>query len=549
MQDNAPEPAIKPIVCMTDLNQRLLEDRERFVAFAFAGADLLLEAGTDGHIRFATGAARTYFDCEPSALLRRPAASLIAADDHAGFAACLELLGARGRVGPILLRLSNRRRTPCMLSGLTRPGPDGTVLSCLSFGPRATAASPAPAAGRSAAAFRRQAEQLLRTASRDPAASSTTLDLLEMSGGGLAGSSDTITATLLDHLGGGALASDLGSGRFALVRSAEAGAPASDLEAVVSGLEEALRAHRIDARIVGTERLTVGSDEPGQSGTFQAVRALRSALSIFARGGVSALSAAGFDGGLGGFVSAATARTAALRRILTERRFRLAFQPIVHLADRSVHHYEALLRLDLGGGGSPADFVTMAEMVGLAEELDWAVFQAVCDGALRTGATIAFNISGLSVQSPAFRTRLLDALDVPPLRGTSCLIAEVTETAEIEDEAAAAETIRALRDRKVPVCIDDFGAGAAAFRYLRSFGVDHVKIDGTYVRQAAENERDRGFVAAMVDLSLAVGAQTIAEQIESESVAKVMASLGVRYGQGWLFGRPGDLPTAGVTLR
>lgn len=544
MQEN-PANSRAPVAA---LNQRLLEDRERFVAFAFAGADLLLETAAGGRVQFAAGAVRTYFGCEPSALLGRPVTGLIAADDQAGFAACLELLGAKGRVGPTLLRLSNRRQTLCMLSGLTRPGPDGTVLFCLSFGPRATAASPAPA-GRSPTAFRRQAEQRLRAASRDPAAPPATLDLLEIAAEASAGPVDAITATLLDHVGGGAIAGDLGAGRFAVVRDAETDAPAPDLAAVVAGLEDALRTHRIDARIVGTERLMVGSNEPSQKGTFQAVRALRSALSIFARGGVPALSAAGFDGGLEGFVSAATARTAALRRIVTERRFRLAFQPIVQLADRSVHHYEALLRLDLGGNGSPADFVTMAEMVGLAEDLDWAVFQAVCDGAMRTGATIAFNISGLSVQSPAFRSRLVDALDTPPLRGTSRLIAEVTETAEIEDEAAAAETIRALRSRKVPVCIDDFGAGAAAFRYLRSFGVDHVKIDGTYVRQATESERDRGFVAAMVDLSLAVGAQTIAEQIESESVAKVMASLGVRYGQGWLFGRPGDLPTAGVALR
>ncbi len=70
-----------------------------------------------------------------------------------------------------------------------------------------------------------------------------------------------------------------------------------------------------------------------------------------------------------------------------------------------------------------------------------------------------------------------------------------------------------------------------------------MKIDGTYVRHAVESERDRSFVAAMVDLSLKVGAQAIAEQVENEAVATIMGTLGVRYGQGWLFGRPGELPS------
>ena len=118
---------------------------------------------------------------------------------------------------------------------------------------------------------------------------------------------------------------------------------------------------------------------------------------------------------------------------------------------------------------------------------------------------------------------------------------ELTESAEIEDEDSAASTLRALRARGVPVCIDDFGAGAAAFRYLKSFPTDYVKVDGTFVQAALTSERDRSFVAAMVDLSLAVGAKVVAERIETEEEAEVMRNLGVHFGQGWLFGRPGTL--------
>jgi EAL domain-containing protein (putative c-di-GMP-specific phosphodiesterase class I) len=323
----------------------------------------------------------------------------------------------------------------------------------------------------------------------------------------------------------------------------------ADLAAVIAGLEKALHSRGLDARITSGERFALGGEAAGKATAMQAVRALRQALSTFARGGAPALQAAGFAGGLGGFVAAASDRVEALRHALQERRFHLDFQPIVQLKDRSVHHYEALLRPEPARGVPvqvPADLVNLAEMVGLAEQLDEAVFQAARDAAIRSGHAVAFNLSGLSVQSRGFRERLLAALDRPVPGGQPRVLAEITETAEIEDESEAAQTVAALRDRGVPICIDDFGAGAAAFRYLRSFPIDYVKIDGAYVRHAVENERDRGFVAAMIDLSLNVGARTIAEQVESEAVAEIMQSLGVGYGQGWLFGRPGELPQRGI---
>jgi EAL domain-containing protein (putative c-di-GMP-specific phosphodiesterase class I) len=135
----------------------------------------------------------------------------------------------------------------------------------------------------------------------------------------------------------------------------------------------------------------------------------------------------------------------------------------------------------------------------------------------------------------------------PRLRGAGGrprLIVELTETAEIEDVAGAAATIGELRAAGVPVCIDDFGAGNAAFRYLRDFAVDFVKIDGSYVQGAVHNAQERNFVTAMVNLARSVGAQVVAEMIETEAQATLMATLQVEFGQGWLFGRPGKLVAA-----
>jgi EAL domain-containing protein (putative c-di-GMP-specific phosphodiesterase class I) len=101
-----------------------------------------------------------------------------------------------------------------------------------------------------------------------------------------------------------------------------------------------------------------------------------------------------------------------------------------------------------------------------------------------------------------------------------------------------------LRSVGVPVCLDDFGAGAAVFRYLRAFGVDYVKIDGEYVHAACKNPRDRALVASMIEIAHNAGASVVAEMIETEAEAALMQELGASYGQGWLFGKPGRLPGA-----
>ncbi|RZJ90865.1 MAG: EAL domain-containing protein, partial [Brevundimonas sp.] len=90
----------------------------------------------------------------------------------------------------------------------------------------------------------------------------------------------------------------------------------------------------------------------------------------------------------------------------------------------------------------------------------------------------------------------------------------------------------------VTVCIDDFGVGAASFTYLQRLSVDAVKIDGGFVRDLAGDPRARTMIRSMVELCQSMGLETIAEMVETEDAAAALQSLGVGYGQGWLFGRP-----------
>ena len=250
---------------------------------------------------------------------------------------------------------------------------------------------------------------------------------------------------------------------------------------------------------------------------MQASRALRHALACFTRDGPEALDQAGFADGLSGFVTEAYARAVWLRRAIAERRFRLAFQP----SSRSPTAPRTITRRCCGRNRMPRrrcsgvqEFVTFAETAGCPRSWTGRCWHRLRRGAPGPADPHRRQPLRPHLQSPAFRERLLALLDAEPLL-THRLLIEITETAEIEDEAEAVRTVEALRERGLPLCIDDFGAGAAAFRYLRAFRVDYVKIDGLYVAAALRSDQDRGIVAGMVDLARTVGARVVAERIET----------------------------------
>ena len=114
---------------------------------------------------------------------------------------------------------------------------------------------------------------------------------------------------------------------------------------------------------------------------------------------------------------------------------------------------------------------------------------------------------------------------------------EVTETAAVADLEAADRRLGALREAGIKVCIDDFGAGAASYDYIRRLSVDAVKIDGALIHDIETDERSATMLRSIVELCQSLKLEIIAEMIETESLAKALQGMGVQFGQGWLFGR------------
>ena len=162
------------------------------------------------------------------------------------------------------------------------------------------------------------------------------------------------------------------------------------------------------------------------------------------------------------------------------------------------------------------------------------------------GRMVAVNISGRSLGSAEFIAEFFALLTAHPW-AAGRLLFELTESSTISDLERTNRVIQALRRLGHPVCLDDFGAGEAAFRYLRGLEVDIVKIDGSYVRDALRQARDRYFLKSIAGLCRDLGIHTVGEMVENEETAELLRRCGVRFGQGFLFGRPSfDITTFDV---
>jgi EAL domain-containing protein (putative c-di-GMP-specific phosphodiesterase class I) len=121
------------------------------------------------------------------------------------------------------------------------------------------------------------------------------------------------------------------------------------------------------------------------------------------------------------------------------------------------------------------------------------------------------------------------------------LMFELTESHAIERFEGAAIFLEWLKSAGFSVCLDDFGAGAATYHYLRHFDFDFIKIDGPFLKAASSNRRDRALVCSICALCRELEIGVIGEMIEDEAALEAAAALGVSYGQGRLFGVPKPL--------
>jgi EAL domain-containing protein (putative c-di-GMP-specific phosphodiesterase class I) len=533
-------------VISTEIKE-LREERDRFVAFAFAAADVLVQLDPDHRVRFASGAAQALLGLPAAALPGRDFGDFVDARDQAFFQRLLATLLVRGRIesAAILLRRTDGERFRVMLGGCCFPGKTRDFFLTLTH---LAAAFPASDKARdpetrllTPEAFTQAASAMARSPS-DPAGS----QMVMLYVGGLGALEDGLpeetrhqlrremAALLRSASVGGDAAAQVDRETFSVVQTK--GADATEL---TFGLQAVARATEPNAQLQVTAA-TVAL-EAGELGDQDAGRALAYCIKQFAETKGSGFTMSSLSNGLSDMVNQTMARVNSVRSTLSDGLFTLVYQPIVDLGSGALHHFEVLTRF--APGQSPYELVSFSEEVGLAEELDLAVCEKALRFAAKTGirSTLALNLSGRSVQSPAFIGRLMGLVAelAPDARK---VMFEITESAAIQNIEDAEIVIRALRRRGHSLCLDDFGAGFSAFTYLRRFEVDFVKLDGKFLNSAFANARDAALVRSLTHLCRDLRCSTIGERIETAEEARASRDLGVDYGQGYYFGKPAPVP-------
>jgi predicted signal transduction protein with EAL and GGDEF domain len=241
----------------------------------------------------------------------------------------------------------------------------------------------------------------------------------------------------------------------------------------------------------------------------------------------------------------------ALERDLAEAlglgQFELHYQPLVDLDGDRIKGLEALVRWRHPARGlvSPGVFIPVAEETGLIVALgEWVLNQACRDAVGWPGVSIAVNVSPLQLRIRDFAQIVVAALAASGLSADR-LELEITESVLLDETEASLETLHCLRGLGVRISMDDFGTGYSSISYLRRFPFDKIKIDRSFVRDAATSPDATAIIRAIVSLGTSLGIATLVEGIETEDQLAIVRAEGCREMQGFLFSPP--RPAAEIT--
>jgi diguanylate cyclase (GGDEF)-like protein len=231
----------------------------------------------------------------------------------------------------------------------------------------------------------------------------------------------------------------------------------------------------------------------------------------------------------------------ALRMALVNGEFELHYQPLVNLEDRRITCCEALIRWHHPERGliPPAEFIPIAEEIGLIVPLGEWVLRQACADAMQWPADIkvAVNLSPIQVMNQNLVAVIVGALAATGLPANR-LEVEITESVLMQNSEATLATLHRLRELGVKISMDDFGTGYSSLSYLRSFPFDKIKIDRCFISGLATGDDSVAIVLAIAGLAKHLGIATTAEGVETKQQLQQVKALGCSEMQGFLFSAP-----------
>jgi EAL domain-containing protein (putative c-di-GMP-specific phosphodiesterase class I) len=234
-------------------------------------------------------------------------------------------------------------------------------------------------------------------------------------------------------------------------------------------------------------------------------------------------------------------RSVEILQLILQENLVTRYEPIVEIATRRPIGYEALTR---GPKDSPLHtperLFSQAQEVGLLFELDCLCRRLAFENAscIPRGAKLFLNCLPAAIGDPNLRDDGLRAnLEKYQLEPEN-LVIEISERESIENFAIFRELRDAYHELGVRIAIDDAGAGYASLQAIMEIAPDYMKADIALVRGIDTDPPRREVVKGLRGVAERIGAEVIAEGIETEEELRVMRELGIRFGQGYIFGPP-----------
>ncbi|MDM5335247.1 EAL domain-containing protein [Ureibacillus composti] len=234
-----------------------------------------------------------------------------------------------------------------------------------------------------------------------------------------------------------------------------------------------------------------------------------------------------------------------LRKAILNNEFIAHFQPRVNALTGETISAEALIRWEhpVMGLISPGDFIPLAEETGLIIPLGKWMKRKVCEQlvAWREAGIplipISVNISSQRFLQKEFAKDLQNLLDEFQLEG-KWLEIEITENSIMKNEEYILQTLRDLKELGVKIYIDDFGTGYSSFNYLKTFNIDGIKIDRSFIQNISSKSENASITTAMIKMAQHLKMDVIAEGVETKEELMYLLEQNCYHIQGYYFGKP-----------
>jgi len=237
----------------------------------------------------------------------------------------------------------------------------------------------------------------------------------------------------------------------------------------------------------------------------------------------------------------------ALYRALERNELHLVHQPIVDIDLGIVVGFEALMRWDRGQAHvvAPDEFIPIAEETGIIVPLgSWAINDALTQlrswidaGHCSASTTMSVNVSVRQLHDPQFVTVVTEALAASGVPAEQLWL-EVTESVMITEPTQALASLHRLNALGVRIAIDDFGTGYSSLSLLQRFPIQCIKIDRAFVNDVVTEPATQNIVRTIIAMAMAMGADVVAEGVETTEQLAQLTSLDCHRAQGYLFSRP-----------